>query len=384
MGYRVSIGDLRLSQSAKDNLDTVIRSGRVTEHKMVRRFEDAWADYIGVDHCVAVSSGWGALVTALSAAKIMLHPPTDAVLTTPLSYIATTSAIWLADMYPVFDDVSPDTMCIQRQDTVWDIALPVDLMGYASDIPDGTLAVIEDAAEAHGTVAPDGKKCGARSLAGCFSFYVAHNVQAGEMGCITTDNKDFAQLCRQLKAQGRACKCRVCIRGTGHCPDSGPSDPRFRHEYPGFNFKSNEFAAAIALSQANKADIIKQQRLDNVQYLSAMLANTLGIHLPYLDDRVSYMAYPLILDDNISRKDICWALENLGIETRPLFGVVYQHPAWHRFMPEYRNLDGCFPVAERLGSQGFYIGCHQYLTTDDLKYAAEAIKEILSKYERDA
>lgn len=367
---RISIGDLQLSQAAKDNLDSVIRSNRVTEHKMVRRFEDAWAEYIGVSHCVAMSSGWGALVVALSAARILLDlEPKAAVLTTPLTYIATISAILCAGLYPAFTDVDPETFCMVGK-FYPSLALPVDLMGYAAKIPPGP--VIEDAAEAHGTIDAHGRKCGSRGWAGCFSFYVAHNIQAGEMGCITTNDREFAALCRSLKAQGRACTCRVCTRST-YCPHTDETDPRFTHERWGYNFKSNEFAAAIALAQVAEADEIKERRLDNVDILNSLLVGMCryGLRLPYFDERVSYMGYPLVLDDWHDREKVCRELEKQGIETRPLFGAVHRQPAW-------KYPVGRYPIAERLGRQGFYIGCHQYLSRGDLNYMAEVIRGVLA------
>jgi len=300
----------------------------------------------------------------------ILHdiPAGARVLTTPLTYIATTSAIWAAGLEPEFADVNPVTFSMFAPADR--ITLPVDLFGYPADIEPGGLC-IEDACEAHGTVALDGQKCGARGAAGCFSFCVAHNIQAGEMGAVTTDSREFADLCRSLKAQGRACTCRVCTRAKGTCPQGGGPDPRFTHNWPGFNFKSNEFAAAIALAQVEQANSIKLRRWHNVRRLHALLRDTPGLELPMLDGRVSYMVFPLVLTDG-NRNEICARIQSLGVETRPFFQVVYKQPAYH---------DGEFhaPVAEHLADQGFYIGCHQYLTDDDLVFAASVIRQVIKE-----
>jgi dTDP-4-amino-4,6-dideoxygalactose transaminase len=109
----------------------------------------------------------------------------------------------------------PETFCA---------ILPVHLMGYPCDLDPLSavaekygLVLLEDAAQAHGSLYK-GKRCGSIGRAGAFSFYIAHNIQAGEMGCVTTNDPEIARLVKKIKANGRECDCPVCIRVQGKCP----------------------------------------------------------------------------------------------------------------------------------------------------------------------
>jgi CDP-6-deoxy-D-xylo-4-hexulose-3-dehydrase len=97
---------------------------------------------------------------------------------------------------------------------------------------------------------------------------------------------------------------------------------------------------------------------------------------PYLDE-ISYLAYPLVIKrpELISRKQLRYALEERGIETRPLFGCIpTQQPAYAYLKAQY---EGRLPNAEYLGHHAFYLGCHQYLQEEDLAYMVAILSEIL-------
>lgn len=328
------------------------------------------------------------------------------VITTPLTYVATVNAIILAGLEPVFVDVDRYTFGITAEridehlEQVEDmreygLILPVHLMGYPCDM-DGinrvaakyNIPVFEDSAQAHGSLYKGGKT-GSLSLEGAFSFYIAHNIQAGEMGALVTDSPEIDKLCRKLRAHGRFCSCILCTRSKGKCPYRNhweeDYDPRFMHEYVGYNFKVMEFQAALAITQLKKADWIFERRKRNVVYLNNGLGNYSNIlHLPAFSEDVSYLAYPIVIKDPmaISRKYLRAKLEERGIETRPLFGCIPIHqPAFESLKLLYQ---GRLPNAEYLGSQGFYIGCHQYLGQEDLDYIINVFQDILEKVGRDA
>jgi CDP-6-deoxy-D-xylo-4-hexulose-3-dehydrase len=267
--------------------------------------------------------------------------------------------------------------------------VPVDLMGYAARMDEieriarkYQLVVLEDAAEAHGTRYKN-KIAGSWGNAGIFSFYIAHNIQVGEMGAITTDDEKLAHLCKQIKAQGRACRCGVCTRDAGVCPQKNTYldfDPRFAHEMIGYNFKTMEFQTALALAQLDDVEKIIARRRENVKYLNGGLTPCADIlQLPFYSDDVSYMAYPLVIKrpDVISRRDLCVALEKRGVETRFLFGCIpLQQPAFAHLRKKYI---GKLPYATHVGAQGLYIGCHQYLTKKDLNHVIASFREILGR-----
>lgn len=258
-------------------------------------------------------------------------------------------------------------------------------MGYPNDMDalnsianEYDLVVFEDSAQAHGTVYKN-RKTGSLSLLSDFSFYIAHNIQAGELGAITTDDAGVFKLIKKIKANGRICDCPVCVRAKGNCPyKEADFDPRFTHQYVGYNFKAMEFQAALGISQLERVDWILKRRRTNVKYLNEKLSKYSDLfQLPKYNDEVSYLAYPVIINDSnkLDRRILTQELEKRGVETRPLFGCIpTQQPAYAHLKHIYA---GKLPNADFVGSHGFYIGCHQYLEEDDLDYVVEVFEEIL-------
>lgn len=399
----IQVGEFRICDEEKKAISEVLDSGHISEGEKVREFEEKFARYIGTKYAIAVSSGTSALISGLEAVKIKYRIKGNSkVVTTPLTYIATTNAIILSGLKPIFVDIDKETFCITPDNIksylegVSDpeehsIILPVHLMGYPCDMTrinkiakDYNLLVFEDSAEAHGTTY-GGKKTGSLSLLAGFSFYIAHNIQAGELGAVTTNNNEIIRLIRKIKANGRICDCPVCVRSKGKCPkllmnkDVDDFDPRFTHDLVGYNFKTMEFQAALGLVQLQKADWIKEQRGRNVKYLNDELESFSDLlQLLKYDDNVSYMAYPIVIKQPkaISRKELRMRLEKFGIETRPLFGCIpTQQPVYSHLRDVYK---GKLQNAEFVGQNGFYIGCHQYLTNENLEYIVRGFKKILN------
>ncbi len=242
---------------------------------------------------------------------------------------------------------------------------------------------MEDAAQAHGTIYKN-KKLGACSALACFSFYIAHNIQVGEMGAVVTDDYNIYKYIKKIKAHGRMCDCPVCVRAEGKCPRMNSKefeedfDPRFYHDMFGFNFKTMEFQAALGLAQLEKVKSILKRRKYNVHYLNEGLRPLSDVlQLPCYSENISYLAYPIIIkrQDIITRKMLRRELEMAGIETRPLFGCVpTQQPAYAHLKKKYQAK---LLNAEYIGLNGFYIGCHQYLKKEDLDFVISKFHIIL-------
>jgi dTDP-4-amino-4,6-dideoxygalactose transaminase len=402
---RISVGDFKIGDEERAAINEVLDSGRISEGEKVREFEKEFAKFIGTKYAIAVNSGSSALLSGMNAltyhSKLNIKQNTN-VITTPITYIATSSMIIKAGFNPVYVDTDNTTFCITPEnikkhlETVDDIEdysliLPVHLMGYACDMDEINkiakkygLQTFEDSAQAHGT-RYKGKKTGSLSLLSDFSFYIAHNIQAGEMGAINTDDSEIWRLANKIKASGRVCDCPVCTRSTSKCPKvfknnkDEDMDPRFTHDLIGYNFKTMEFQAALGLCQLKKADWIIRRRQENVKYLNEGLSKYSDIlQLPTYSKEVSYLAYPIVIrkPNLISRKKLRMDLEESGVETRPLFGCIpTQQPAYTHLRAKY---EGRLPNAEYIGRNGFYIGCHQYLEQDDLDYIIKSFEGCLS------
>lgn len=402
---KIHVGDFRIGKEEKKAINDVLDSGKLSEGLRVQEFERNFAKFIGTKYAIAVSSGTSALIIGLMALKYHkdLNIKSDSkVITAPVTYIATSSAIVLSDFEPVYVDIDRETFGITPEsikahleevdDTgEYSLILPVHLMGYPCDMDKINkiakrhgLQTFEDSAQAHGTIYK-GRKTGSLSLLSDFSFYIAHNIQAGELGAITTDDPELNRLIRKIKSNGRMCDCPVCNRATGLCPKilnykgKDDFDPRFTHDVIGYNFKTMEFQAALGVTQLRKADWIFKRRQENVKYLNEELEGYSNIlQLPKYSKNVSYLAYPLVIKRPgiISRKKLRMKLEEKGVETRPLFGSIpTQQPAFNYLRKKYENK---LPNADYIGLNGFYIGCHQYLEQEDIEYIIKTFNEVLS------
>jgi CDP-6-deoxy-D-xylo-4-hexulose-3-dehydrase len=134
--------------------------------------------------------------------------------------------------------------------------------------------------------------------------------------------------------------------------------------------------ASIGLEQLKKADKIKEKRYNNVKFLNEELSFIENIiKLPLLSADVSYLAYPLIVKNvKGGRGKITSYLEKMGIETRPLFTCIpFHQPSYQKYKDIYKDK---LKNAEYLGLNGFYIGCHQFLSENDLKYIVQIFKSL--------
>ena len=383
---RIPIGDFPIGTEEREAILRVLDSGRISEHREVRAFEEEFADWMDVEHCVAVSSGTAALICGLQALKYAGYVPSyPRVLIPALTFIAAANAAALSGYRITFIDV--DDSFTMRPWPEWeagDVVLPVHLFGYPAAMgrikeraQEQKFIVVEDAAEAHGATS-HGDKVGSLGLWGAFSFYIAHTIQAGEFGALVTNDPLIAGIARSIKAHGRLCACKRCLRSEGKCPNLKDGDPRSTFKYIGYNFKPMEFQAALARVQLSKIEENIAKRNENVARLVDLLRPLGGVIKSYYGDRNAVlMAYPIVLNKKGIRNRVIAELEKRGVECRPLFGCIpTQQPSYSEYKDEYR---GRLPIAEHFGANGFYIGCHQYLDRDDIQYAAKQVVEVVKE-----
>ena len=213
----------------------VIESAQFVLGPEVAAFEERFAAYCGVRHCVALNSGTSALHLALLAAGV---GPGDEVITVSMTFVATTAAILYCGAKPVFVDVDPDTWTMDPNLVKAAITprtkaiLPVHLHGLMADMDPiievadrAGLIVIEDAAQAHGSEYR-GLRAGSIGDIGCFSFYPGKNLGAyGEAGAAVTNSSDLA---RQL----------ALLRDWGQ-------ESKYNHVLPGYNFRMDGIQGAV-------------------------------------------------------------------------------------------------------------------------------------------
>jgi len=145
---RINVGDFMVGKEEKEVINTILESGKISEGKFVKLFEKEWANFIGTKYCVAVNSGTSALLLGLLALKyderFKKFKDGAKIITSPITYIATSNAISLSNMQPVYGDIDLKTFKL-KTDEIKSILknsdadefagiLPVHLMGYPNDM----------------------------------------------------------------------------------------------------------------------------------------------------------------------------------------------------------------------------------------------------------
>jgi perosamine synthetase len=359
-----------ISQEEIDGVIEVMRSGTIAEGPMVKRFEDAFKDYIGTEHAIAVNSGTAALHIALLARGIGKG---DEVITTPFTFIATANSILYTGARPVFTDIEPDTFNIDPEDIKRKITkntkaiIPVDLYGHPAEMKaimdiakDHGLAVIEDACQAHGA-AYRGKMIGSFDI-GCFSFYPTKNMTSGEGGMITCSDEKLAEKARAIRSHG--------------------SRVKYYHDTMGFNMRMTDIAAAIGLAQLKKVDEFNKKRMENAGYLTGRLKGIEGIVTPRErpDCRHVYHQYTIRVTDPfpVDRDDLSRELSKAGIGNSIFYPVPIHKQEFYRQL----GYDESHPVSEQASKEVISLPVHPSITRADLEQVTSAFREIRGLRER--
>jgi perosamine synthetase len=339
----------------------------------IAEFEQAWAAYCGRRHGVAVSNGTVALAMAVGCLELQ---PGDEVIMPTFTIISCALAVLQYGAIPVLIDSTPDTWCMDVAKVEEKITsrtraiMPVHIYGHPVQMNDlldlarrHNLAIIEDAAEAHGAecfAAGQWRRCGSFGTLSCFSFYANKLITTGEGGMVLTDDPQLADRLRSLRNLGFS------------------SERRFRHELLGFNARLTAPQAALGLSQIERIDeIVERKRWMGREY-TERLAQIPGLELPREQTwaRSVYWMYGLVLSEehSIEASALAADLAQRGVETRPFFLGMHQQPALLR-----RGLFGGerHPVSERLASLGLYLPSGLSLTDDDLSRVCDAIRGAL-------
>jgi len=302
----------------------------------VRRFEAAWAEYHKVPFAIAVNSATSGITAALMAMNV---GPGSEVITTPLSFTATATAIVVANAVPVFVDIDPETLCLDPQAVAKAISpqtrciVPVHWCGNAGDLSrlmdvahEHELMVLEDSCQAPGTEYKS-KYLGSFGTAGVFSFSEPKNVMTGEGGMIVTSDPIIAEKCRLIRNHGEV------------IPNIDDPDD-FIVNAIGYNFRMTEITAAIGWVQTAKLKEANEIRNKNYTYLRRCLADIADSYLrpQHLTHPETYYAYTAAFrwideDGGLLRDAVALALRAEGIPVATGIGrLMSYHPLFLRKM----------------------------------------------------
>jgi perosamine synthetase len=337
--------------------------------RFIEQFEDHWASYCGVRHGVAVSNGTVALQVAVEA--LGLEPGDEVVLPT-FTIISCALAVLRAGLRPVLVDAEPDTWCMDvdqieaRLTGRTRAVMPVHIYGHPVDMDPlrdcagrHGLAIVEDAAEAHGAEYR-GRRCGGLGDVGCFSFYANKIVTTGEGGMLVTDDEALAARARSLR--------NLCFR----------DDRRFWHTDAGYNFRLTNVQAAIGLGQVERIDATIERKRAVARAYTEGLA---GLPLQPPTERAwaknVYWMYGIVLDDSVEFDASTFAarLAEAGVQTRPFFVGMHEQPV---FLERGLFAGERYPVAERLARRGLYLPSGTALADAQAEAVIDAVRGVFA------
>lgn len=255
-------------------------------------FANQFAAYCKVKHCIPTSNGSSALLIALEALDI---GPGDEVIVPALTWVASASAVTNVGAIPILVDIDPRTFCIDPHAIEHAISprtvaiIPVHINGCMADMDAimsiakrHSLAIIEDAAHAHGARWRD-KPAGSLGDIGAFSMQRGKLLTSGEGGASITNSDYLARRLHQLRADGRIPDLSRAGATAFELVEVG--------EVQGTNFCLSEFQSAVLQANLHILDEQHQQRLENAQYLETLLARLPGVRAVIPDERVNKRAF---------------------------------------------------------------------------------------------
>jgi perosamine synthetase len=304
--------------------------------------------------------------------------PGDEVITTPFTFISSTTSIMMVDAKPVFVDIDPVGLNIdpaQIESKITErtkVVLPVEIFGNPSgldkvcEIADKhNLIVIEDSCEALDSVLK-GKKAGTFGTMSVFAFYPNKQITTGEGGMILTDADDLAEICLSLRNQGR-----------------GKGTDWLAHERLGYNFRLSDINCALGIVQLSRIHDIKAKRRQVAQWYQEQLADDERLIVPVepKDCDMSWFVFVVRLKDEFTpkhRNQILQQMMSRKIQVSNYFPPVHLMP----FVAEqfgYRK--GDFPIAESVSQKTIALPFHNHLTKDQIATVCSTLKNNLDQCE---
>ncbi|MEW2114205.1 DegT/DnrJ/EryC1/StrS family aminotransferase [Streptomyces sp. NPDC005474] len=360
-------------EEARAASDAVL-SGWVAQGPRVAAFERAFAERVGAEHGIAVSSCTTALHLSLVALGL---GPGDEVVVPSLSFIATANAVRYVGAEPVFADVDPatgnlttatvDAVRTPRTKAVLAVhqgGVPADVHSLRAACADWDLPLVEDAACAIGSTV-GGKPVGQGALIAAWSFHPRKLVTTGEGGMITTDDAEWAARLRRLREHGM----------NASAAERHSSSKPVLESYleVGYNYRMTDVQAAIGLVQLGKLDAMIARRRELAARYDALLRDVPGL-TPVRDPehgQSNFQSYWVLLAEDfpVGRDDLLAALAEAGVSARR--GIMASH-----LEPAYEGHPSApLPVTERISRDSLILPLFHTLTEAQQDRVVAALRE---------
>ncbi len=342
--------------------------------KYIEMFEKAFSRFCKAKHGIACTSGTTALHLAIESLGIGAG---DEVIMPSFTMIATANAAIYSGARPVLAESEPETWNIDPKRIEEKITsrtkaiMAVHTYGHPCDMDAITaiakkhkLAVIEDAAEAHGAEYK-GRRVGGIGNVSAFSFYANKIITTGEGGMLVTNDDRLAE-------RGRL------LRDHAFTPD------RFRHYELGFNYRLTNLQAAVGVAQLEHAEELVEMRRKNAARYTQLLKGVPGIVTPpeAAWARNVYWMYGILVKEKefgMSKDKMMKELREKGIDTRSFFLPLHRQPLFvenKKNDARFPDTRGSYPVAEMLGGQGLYLPSSSHLEEEEIRKICDTIKDL--------
>lgn len=349
----------------------VLRSSHLTQGFKVGEFEEAIADYVGARYCVTFNSATSALLGAYAVAELGEN---NEIITTPISFVATSNMAVELGTKPIFCDVKMDgnidESLIESLITPRTRAIvPVDFAGKPVAIDaikaiaqKHNLLVIEDASHALGS-SVNSHKIGSFADMTIFSFHAIKPITTGEGGAVVTNDEEFAKKLKLFRSHGIIKKqlWNSDMVSLGH------------------NFRLSEFAAALGLSQLHKLDRFITTRENIARYYDEHFKQYplfTTITIPDHEQSARHL-YPILLNPELHcpKEEIFAELQERGLGVQVHYKPIYQNSFYKERFGEKR-----LTSTELFYRSELSIPCHQKMSMEDAKTVADIILEVIGKY----
>jgi CDP-4-dehydro-6-deoxyglucose reductase, E1 len=371
-------------------------------------FERQLAEYVGCRDTALVNSGSSANLTAVVSlmSPKLARPlkPGDEVITPAVTFPTTLAPIVQSGLIPVFVDceigtynVEPDLLAAAISPKTRAMMIPHTLGNpFALDVVmelarEHDLFVIEDSCDALGATW-DGQMVGTFGDLASLSFYPAHQMTMGEGGAVLINKARYQRIVRSVRDWGRDCWCapgesNTCAKRFGWDLGDLPHgyDHKYVYSHVGFNLKPTDLQAAVGVAQLQRVPSFVEARRNNFATLFAGLEQFADrLILPTSDKRAepSWFAFPITVEDGVSRQSLVHWLETANIETRSVFGgnILRQ--------PGYRNIahrvHGTLERSDRIMRDTFFIGVHPGLTEEMLSHVLNRFETFFADSHRNS
>jgi dTDP-4-amino-4,6-dideoxygalactose transaminase len=348
-----------LKAAILEEIAELIDSGAFTNGPQVAAFEKAFAEFCGAQHCVGTGSGLDALRLALIAAGAQ---PGDEVILPANTFAATLEAVIQAGAQPVIADITESDYNLDPAGVEAAITprsrflLPVHLYGQLADMGaltsiarEHSLAIIEDACQAHGAER-DGFRAGTGGLAGCFSFYPGKNLGAfGDAGACVTGDEELAAHVRALREHGQRRK--------------------YFHDFEGYTARLDTIQALALLHKLPLLAGWNEERRAAARFYAQALAGVGDLVLPTVPEGSSPV-WHLYVVRTAEPMELAGFLRERGI------GCGHHYPIPLHLLPAYERLGyvkGSFPVTERLAAEAISLPIFPGIGAAQLEAVTDAI-----------